>query len=83
MDGPKGKRTGFYDASVNDDRNVNWQMAIRSLVIDGGMDFNTVLDLNPRQIAALCMEKTQSPGLLKPEMLRAGIANLRRREYGG
>lgn len=58
---------------------MNWQQAIRSLVVDGGMTLNEVLELNPRQIAALCVEKTQPPGLLKPEMLMIGVRNMRDR----
>lgn len=78
MDCQASYRAGFSEASADNVKNVNWQAIIRSLVIDGGMKLDEVLELNPRQIMALCMEKTQAPGLLKPDMLRNGITNMRR-----
>ena len=43
---------------------------IRSLVIEGHMSFNEVLDLTTYQIAALLTEKSKPPGLVDPVTYR-------------
>lgn len=38
-----------------------------------------VLDMNPRQIMAMVSEKSFTPGLLEPNMIKNGIRNLKDR----
>lgn len=61
---------------------MNWHMLIRNLVVDGGMSLNEVLDMNPHQILAICTEKSQSPGLLRQDMISRGVANMKGRLDG-
>lgn len=78
---PETQRTGFSESS-GDGRNVNWHMLIRNLVVDGGIGLNEVLEMNPRQILAICTEKSQAPGLLRPDMIVKGVANMKGRIDG-
>lgn len=49
---------------------MNYQQVIRNLVVEGHMDYESVLDLTPYQIAAIMAEKSSPPGELLPEVYK-------------
>ena len=61
---------------------MNWHLLIRNLVVDGGISLIDVMEMNPRQILAICTEKSQSPGLLRADMIARGIVNMKGRIDG-
>ena len=60
---------------------VNWQKIVRHLVTEFHLSYREVLDLTPRQIAAILTEKSDPPGLLQLETLDAMKRSLK--EYYG
>ena len=49
---------------------MNYQQIIMNLVVDGHMDYESVLDLTPYQIAAITAENSSPPGEMLPDVYK-------------